>query len=229
MSLHDIWRGDVMPLSGIAVAIGRNSFDPPAPVVPVFDIHLRTLVFHDSGTPVHSGIMTYDALRGVLNFQPSNSGAQAVVTAVYFDAYDGVGGSGITTAATTLPIATTRLNSHPEVFVLNTLDSELQINMSGIYSFEYRASADNATTTRSSIEWWLERKAPGGLFAAVPGSNSYSYHRTTANGEDTANARMILAAIAVGDKFRVRGIILGGATTLPTVINGSSLTVRKLG
>lgn len=224
-SLHDILRGDVMPLSGINVSIGRNSYDPPAPVVPINDIHTRSLVFHDLS---QSGILTYNAQRGILNFEPSNSGAQSVVTAVYFDAYDGTGSTNISTTNTTVVINTIRNRSHPEIFSLAS--NELQINMSGIYNICYRCSADNpSTTTRSSISWWLERQAPGGSFAEIPGSRSYSYHRISTNGEDTATCTIIQEAVAVGDKFRIRGVILGGAANLPLLQNGSSITVRKLG
>lgn len=228
MSLHDIWRGDVMPLSGVAVAIGRNSFDPPAPVVPVYDIHTRLLVFYDSGSPAHSGIMSYHSQRGVLNFQPSNSGAQAIVTAVYFDAYIFIPSTTITATPSTIQIDTVRANSHPEIFAFAS--SELQINMSGIYSLEFRASADNdLTTTRSSARWWLERQAPGGSFAEIPGSRAFSYHRINTNGFDTANGKIIQEAVAVGDKFRLRGDILAGAASLAVAGSGCSLTVRKLG
>ena len=58
--LHDIWRGDVMPLSGEMVSIGRNQYDPPAPFVPVQDIHQNVAVFHDGQILRNSGIIRYN-------------------------------------------------------------------------------------------------------------------------------------------------------------------------
>ena len=219
-----------MPLSGVAVAIGRNSFDPPAPVVPVYDIHTRLLVFHDSGTPAHSGILSYHSQRGVLNFQPSNSGAQAVVTAVYFDAYIVSSGTILSTSPLNIFVDTVRQNSHPEIFAFVAASGELQINMSGVYCLEYRGSADNdSSAIRSSAMWWFERQAPGGLWAEIPGSRAFSYHRINNNGSDTANCKIIQDAVGVGDKFRFRGQILSGVARLAVLPSGCSLTVRKLG
>jgi len=240
MSLHDIWRGDVMPLSGVEVAIGRNSFDPPAPVVPLYDIHNRTLVLHDSaGDPVgpispgFSGILYYNSLDpefgGRLEVIPSNSGAQPIVTAVYFDAYQNAGGKVVTSTASTLLLSDVRANSHPDIFVpLPTLASGVQINQSGVYSFEARVSLDaTSATVRSSSFCFLEKQPAGGAFAIVPGSRMWGYHRLTANGEDTMNMKVILD-VNLGDTFRLRGQVLGTSPNVTQLLLGTSLTIRKL-
>jgi len=57
MSLHDIFRGDIIPLSGTKVSIGRNRFDPPAPFVPVEEVIQNTAVFVDIITS--SGVLRF--------------------------------------------------------------------------------------------------------------------------------------------------------------------------
>ena len=229
MSLHDIWRGDVMPQSGVAVAIGRNSFDPPAPVVPVFDIHARSLVMHDSGTD-GSGILQYNGRQspegGRLELIPSMSGAQPIVTAILFDAYDTTGGTTVTTSLTTLNVDTERVNTHPAIYVLSS--DTVQINQAGTYIFEFRASFDSTTTTRTNARTELQREpAAGGGFTAITASIAFSYHRTTANGEGTTCCKLILDDVLVGDTFRLQSIVING-TDITQLADATALTIRKL-
>jgi len=226
-SIHDIWNGDIIPESGVDVAVGRNSLDFPSPVVPLLDVHLRRAEFHDSGENSNSGIVSFHAEKNRLELIPSNSGAQPIVTAVLFDAYDNTGGSTISSTATTLNIDTERVNTHPEVYALES--DVLTINMSGVYEFEYRASFDNSTGTRSSVRTFMERRGRGSsTFAEIPGTRSFSYHRTAAAGEDSSNTKFILEAIAPGESYRVRSQILSGAASLAQVVDATSLTVKKL-
>lgn len=225
-SLHDIWRGDIIPQSGVDVAVGRNSVDPPSPVVPLLDVHLRQNVFHDTGVDSNSGVVFYNALNRRLELIPSNSGAQPIVTAVLWDGYDSVGGNTISFVTTVVDINTERVNTHPEIF--NFASDQVTIWTSGVYEFEYRVSVDATTTNRGSCRFNLARSAiGGGLFTEVAGSRSYTYNRTSAAGEDTANAKLILNDVEVGDVFEVRGIRIAG-TDCVQIANASSLTIRKL-
>lgn len=230
MSLHDIWRGDVMPLSGIPVSIGRNTFDPPAPVVPVFDIHARSLILHDSAGIGSSGIVQYfghPASGQRLQLIPSNSGMQPIVTAVLFDAYDGTGGNSITTSATVVSLDTVRLNTHPAIFTL--AGNVVQINASGTYIFEYRISTDATdASARTSAQYTLARQPPGGSFSEVAGARSFTYNRLSANGEDTANAKIILNDVRRGERFELLGQVIAGTNPVTQLQHGTSLTIRKL-
>jgi len=227
VDLYDIWIGDVIPESGTAISLGRNTYDGAAPTVPVHDIHSRQLNFHDSGDPGGSGIVQYNAEKNVLQLNPGNSGVQNVTTAVCFDAYDDAGGGSIGTTVTVVNIDTERYNSHPDVFVLAA--DEVQINMSGVYEINYRASANNATTTRTNALWALQRQEPGGSFAEIDGSRGYSYHRTSGNGTGSSFGKAIISHIGVGDKIRLIGIITAGTSSISSIADGSSLTIRKLG
>ncbi|MCV0439804.1 MAG: hypothetical protein K5880_14345 [Hydrogenophaga sp.] len=229
MSLHDIWRGDVMPLSGVAVSIGRNTFDPPAPVVPVVDIHARQLDLHDSALDA-SGILSYNARQttqgGRLELIPSMSGAQPIVTAILFEAYDTTGGNTITTTIGTVALDTERTNTHPDIFVFDNTNDEVQINQAGTYAIEYRVGLDVSSGTRTSSRAQLERQAAGGAFAEVAGARSFGYHRTTSQGEDTLMCKVIMD-IDRGDTVRIRGIVLAGAN-LTQLADSTGITIRKL-
>lgn len=226
-----------MPLSGIAVAIGRNSFDPPAPTVPVYDIHHRTSILYDSALAFHnSGIFSYNAIQNVFQLNPGNSGAQNITTAVCFEVYDGVGGSGIIAANTTIGFDVTRLNTHPTIFNYLRSNGEhtLQINASGLYEFHYRLGVDNAVTTFNNIDTWVERQAPGGVFAEIPGTRTVLLVRNSATVSDNGSAAacFLLNAIGVGDKFRVRGLLetaVAAGSEPVQLANYSNFVVRKLG
>ena len=221
-----------MPQSGVVVSIGRNTFDPPAPVVPVNDIHHRASILYDSGLPAHSGIINYNSAKGRLELIPSNSGAQPIVTAVLFEAYDSVGTNAIDSSIITVLFDTVRINTHNDVYVSN--NSELQINMSGVYEFSYRVSAIQVTGTFTNILVFLERQAPGGAFAEIPGSRTIILLRSNATiaHRGSACANILLSSIGVGDKFRVRAftdnIFLGGTEPLQ-IADACNFIVKKVG
>jgi len=214
-----------MPESGVAVAIGRNSYDPPAPTVPVFDIHARSLVMHDSGAPAHSGILQYNSADNRLELIPGGSGTQPIVTAVYWDGYT-VGTTTVSTSATTIAINTTRSQNPTGILTADTEVGAYRFTMAGTYSIEYRVSLNVGTTTRTSAQHYIDIMAPGGSYSPANGSTSYSYHRTTANGEDTGSSKAIIT-VAVDTLVRVRSLVLSGAN-LSSVTYSCGLTIRKL-
>ena len=219
-----------MPLSGVAVSIGRNSFDPPAPVVPVFDIHARSMELHDSGANAGSGIIQYNGALHHLQVNPGGSGVQPVVTAVLFEAYDNAGGNSINAAVSVIAIATTRINTHSNVFSFNSGAGELTLNMPGTYEVTYRTSFDINVNTRSSTQSRFQFKTTaGGTFANIGGTFAYAYHRQTSNGEGTTTATAILA-VKEGYVIRVVANVISGAGVgqVQQIIHGNNLVVRKL-
>lgn len=235
-SLHDIIRGDVIPLSGLAVSLGRNSFDPPSPTVPFYDIHHRTGVLYDSGLANGSGVIYYNATKNRLELIPSNSGARAIITAVLFEAYATVSNSGIFATETTVAFDTVRVNTHPEIFNYLTSNGQhaLQINASGLYQFDFSVTLDNRAITFQGAECWVERQSPGGLFAQIPGASSFSFMRNNGSTADkgSCHASFLLDAVGAGDKFRIRSItdasVAAGSEPIQYP-NGCNFLVRKLG
>lgn len=229
-----------MPLSGVAVAIGRNSFDPPAPVVPVFDIHARELDLHDLNSPASdpperaagSGILAFHAKRNHLILNPSTSGAAAVCTAVFFDGYNTTGGLMANSfgPGTTIPIDATRSTSSVEDFTLAS--SVVTVWASGTYEITVRAGTDTVSSTRLIMRHRLEHSSGGGAFAEVPGSNHWTMCRSSTNGEDSSLCTIVLQDVAPGDQFRIKSSELSTSMIAPIgpsyVANGYGLTFVKL-
>ncbi len=98
------------------------------------------------------------------------------------------------------------------------------VNFTGRVKVTYSVSADGTNTTRASMLWDLYQNA-----AIVPGSRSFTYHRTTASGEDTAS-RTVLLDVTSGDIVDVRGqVVAGTGTAHPTLPNGSNLLFERKG
>jgi len=229
-SIQEIWRGDIIPESGVDVSVGRNSLDFPSPTVPLLDVHLRRAEFHDTGAPTQSGVVSFNSSENRLELIPSQSGAQPIVTAVLWDGYDATGGTTVTTTLATVTIDTERVNTHPNVFVHDGVVADaVQINMPGVYEIEYGVTIDAVNaTTRSSCRTVLQQSTDGGSsFSEVTGCRAFTYNRLSAAGEDTANAKCILEDVAVGTIFRVRALRIAGADCV-TVADGSRLTIKKL-
>ncbi len=227
MSLYDILYGDIMPNSGTVVTIGRNQYDGAAPVVPLLEIHQRSAVLHDSNSPASSGLVRYNGDTENLELIPGTSGARPVVTSVLFEQYESAGGSTISGSESTIEFDTNRVNTHPEIFAYDAALDELTVWAKGTYEVIYKASFDNGTTTRTSARFNLAHRS-GGSWSDVTGSRSYSYHRTSSAGEDTATAKAIISDVEPGDAFRVRGIIIAGTTSLSQLANGSNFIVKRI-
>ena len=221
-----------MPLSGVAVSIGRNTFDPPAPVVPVFDIHARELDLHDSGDSA-SGIMAYDGEREHLILNPSMSGAAPICTAVFFDAYNSAAGNvtnlfgGI---GTVVDIDTVR-SEFSDVFSIVGNDT-IHVWTSGTYEITHRATCRSTAAGRFTYRIWLEHSSAGGSFVEVPGSRSYAYGQTTSADNTTVMCTVIVENVAPGDQFRLKMASTSTSMISPLgpgyLANSCGLTLEKL-
>lgn len=98
----------------------------------------------------------------------------------------------------------------------------ITVNRAGLYTVEYAVTADSTNSTRTGAR--NELFINGVLY---PSSTSYTYHRTTAIGENTSG-RKILAQLAVGDTVEIRSTRVAG-TGLTTIANESSLLFERKG
>jgi len=228
MSLHDIWKGDVMPESGVAVAIGRNSFDPPAPTVPVHDIHHRSTILHDSAGP-ESGVVQYDGYKNHMQLIGSNSGAAPVVTNIVYYAHDTAGGSGVGTTAGLVAFPVT-VTSMPEGYFYNEImNGEVILWTSGTYDVDVDVTYEPDTGTRTTSRLVASYKEPGDTaYTTIAGASAYGYHRNTANGEDTIPMSFIMPYVKPGTRLRITGIVVAGSTGVTQVAQSSRIRIRKL-
>lgn len=236
-SIHDILNGDIIPQSGIDVAVGRNSVDFPSPVVPLLDVHLRQGEFHDdAGDPdgvKPSGALSYNSELEYLQLIPGQSGTQPITTAVYIDVYNTASANvGNLTTPTTMPLNEIRSRSHEDVFSFDDAGDFIVIWTSGTYEVTLRSGTDNTNAaTRFVIRSWIEQSSLGGAFVEVDGSRVFSYHRIAAAGEGTGYVTVILEDVPPGTKVRGRvasnttGILVSGPRS---ILGANSLTIRRL-
>lgn len=224
-SIHEILRGDIIPQSGIDVAVGRNSLDFNSPVVPLLDMHMRRAEFHDSGT---SGILTFNSEQNRLELNASESGNRGLVPGVFLEVYDATGGTTIPNTFTSIIFDTERFNLHPDVFTLDTVNGLVQIHMSGVYEFEFKTSiVGTSASTRATCLTFPRRSTDGGIvFGEIFGNRAWLYHRNNINGEHTAHVKFI-QTVEVGFIYGIRARAEAGPDCT-TIANGSSFFIKKL-
>jgi len=229
VDLYDILIGDVIPESGVAISMGRNTYDSLAPTVPLHDIHSRSFELHDSG---NSGVATYHAEQNRLEFNPSNSGAQPVTTNVTIDVYGNAGlGLSVGTFSPLAASFTTRYNSSPAVF--SVLSSGIiQINMSGVYDFRHDVSMEDTLPVGrySSTTRWARQRVGETGFTVINGTRADMTTRgATTSDRDSASVRFIQDNVQAGDLYFA--FVEGGAGVSgpSTASNASRIVIEKVG
>lgn len=94
---------------------------------------------------------------------------------------------------------------------------------SGVYEAGYSISIDNTNTSRTSSQ--------ASLFSTVgvtPGSVTYGYHRTVANGQDTLTLSLVRFEQQAGDFIAPIVQRISGTGVLFTVANACSMWVRRV-
>jgi hypothetical protein len=182
-------------------------------------------MLHDT---LGSGVVSYDAANSRLQLIPANTvpgAAQPIVTAVYFEAFDSAGGTTTSSTAITVPLGTTRHNSHPNIFSLAS--NELEIKQAGVYEFEYTFTCTTTGGTRASHRGFVEQQIVSGPFSTINGTQTYQYTRTS----DTTNSatKRFIQSVGAGRKYRLRVVQTAATVSNVTMLaTASSLLVRKI-
>jgi hypothetical protein len=98
---------------------------------------------------------------------------------------------------------------------------EVTVTQTGWYEVTYNIGADSDNGDRSTLEAVLQQNA-----VDVPGTFAYSYHRTSAAGENTASCTAIVN-ITANDVMRVRIRIRDGSGIV-TLSNACRLMIRRV-
>jgi len=117
------------------------------------------------GVPSDGDAPVWNAANSRFQFEPAGSGGSSNLTK-YFDAYDALGGIGVT-VPTTLNLDTVRQNG--DVTVYSLASDEVTISESGTYMFNFRATIGADATDDYDI--WLEHDVGAG-FVEVPGTHA---------------------------------------------------------
>ena len=121
--------------------------------------------------------------------------------------------------ATALPVGfDTERFANPDYSLAASI---VTVNYDGVVSINYSCSANVTNNSRSIVQWDVYING-----SIVAGSRSFSYHRTTAAGEDTAS-KEILFNVSSGDQIEVRANVLAGAATTKITVAGASNLVLK--
>jgi len=231
MSLHDIWRGDIMPLSGITISMGRNSFDPPAPVVPFYDIHNK---LSSINVNTASGDLFYNSDLRQFDLIPNNSGSQSIVLGSIIDVYRMDVDEPISNGTyTDVTFDTVRINTDPSNYELKS-SGIIQVHSSGTYDVTYRISCENASTTtlRVSLRSWLQKLSPIANetgFSEITGTSAWFYLHNATSGDDT---KLVKCIIKLQAEDMIQSVVQGwsgvAVDNVTVVADGCGLTIEKL-
>jgi hypothetical protein len=113
------------------------------------------------------------------------------------------------------------------LFTFSPTSAVVEINQDGYYFISYNISIDiTSGNSRTSGRTRLYLDTGSG-YSIVPGLTSYSYHRNSSEGEDTASKSSILQ-LSDGDKINVRIARESGSATLVTITGASNFTIFKI-
>ena len=125
-------------------------------------------------------------------------------------------------------------NSHASVYSAAT--DQLQIIRAGLYKFTYNVTletgADGSASNRTGGGIALLRKAAGGTYAVVDGTESYTYNRMASpQTEKNGGAASVIYSVTANDVFKVVFIRTGAsnaASKLGTIRPGTAWTVEAI-
>lgn len=230
MSLHDLLRGDIIPLSGLSVSIGRNVYDSLAPTVPINDVHHRSMNLY-AGL---SGIITYYSLLRHLGVIPNQSGVQTIVPGdVICVSRAGADISIEEGTFAALAFDTINVNTNSKLYS-TAASGIIRVHASGIYDIGCHGSFANDTTTdRISRRLSIQKLSPLANetgFVEIPGTRSWVYLHNLIPGDNTAFSRCIVS-LQAGDLIQAVVNAQGpGAAVLglSIIASGCGLTMEKL-
>lgn len=104
---------------------------------------------------------------------------------------------------------------------------EITINTTDVFEIIFHVSVDNTINSNSIASHILELNAGGG-FAGVTGTQVFSYHRNSIEGENSVTCSTILN-LTSGDIIRVRSMRYDTSSTgLITIADSSGITIKSI-
>lgn len=119
-----------------------------------------------------------------------------------------------------IPFNNVLQNTNPTLYTLDPLTHSITTSFNGTVLASYSVSLTNLTGTRAFARHSLLLNGIGQLR-----TTSYSYHRTSSIGEQTATTNIVLPT-SIGDNWQVRS--QSSAPSLQTLANASRLTLMRL-
>jgi hypothetical protein len=161
--------------------------------------------------------------RWYVDYQFDRLVASGVYNA-YFDAYDGTGGTDVSSGWTDVPLDTERIKTSDFTHDPLSSASEVIINSDGTYIVIARVTVYQSTgNSRSEAEMQLTLDTGGG-YQAVDGSLGKMYSRNTSQGSATATVALLME-LEQTNGLRIQARRASGGGTIRTLADGSSLTI----
>lgn len=161
--------------------------------------------------------------RWYVDYQFDRLVASGVYNA-YFDAYDGIGGTDVSSGWTDVPLDTERIKTADFTHDPITSASEVIINSDGTYIVIARVSTyQDSTSSRSEAEMQLTLDAGLG-YQPVSGTLGKSYSRNASQGSATATVALLME-LEQTNGLRIQARRASGGGTIRTLAEGSSLTI----
>lgn len=165
----------------------------------------------------------------ILRFDSDNTSSDTAtdlkaVPNEYFFVCDSTGGDTFTAAATTVNLDSTPETNGSQFSIASDV---LTINKTGVYDFDYKATAE-LNSGSGDARWTVQlEKDSGGGYSVVTQVKGAGYDSGVSNTFSEANGFTTLS-VTSGDKFRLRAIRVDGTSTLATVADGSGLRVKRI-
>ena len=153
---------------------------------------------------------------------PDQTGTAMV--ALFYDSYLSADQT-LSSSYSTIDFNKNRQNSDTSVFSESA--GEVTIAKAGVYLMMFQLTIGNTSSSRSEGIMKLERKASGGSFAEVAGSNALTYHRN--NSQDGSEGSVsLMYSVTAGDVFRVQAKRNSGSGSLFADGNGCRFNIMAL-
>jgi hypothetical protein len=141
---------------------------------------------------------------------------------IYFDAYDTIGGTNISSGWTDVPLDGERIKD--SAFSHTGSSAEVTINTAGTYLVIGRVGTDVTSGTSRSESGMRIMLDTGNGYSEIPGSRGVMYNRITSQGGTHAAVSMILS-LNVGDKLKMQAQRYSGTNTIILRENNSGLVI----
>lgn len=188
------------------------------------DFHINNSSLHFAeGTIDHDNILNNGANdHAAIDSHIGDTAIHGYAPSVFY-AYHGAGGVTIPTSWTDLPWPNEIRQDGDYAHIGSS--AIVGFTSAGDYKVTVDVAANVSDSSRSHVDWRLVLDTGGG-FVEVDGSRAATYHRSAADGRNSASITILLEGITVGDELKVQGDS-DRSTQVTTLPDGCRIYIEK--